>query len=306
MIIVNGTIYNFNCHLRDLQIELKIMLRCICYYKIPIIRLLLPILFYLPFTCCAVKADDTDALMFSAPPRETPEKGKKVYAPIAKFISKTLGREVVYRHPLNWANYSSNLRKDTYDLIFDGPHFVSWRIANRKHRPIIKIPGDFFFYFISRKDNLEIVTLKDVVGKSVCGQAPPNQGTLRLLDKFENPMRQPYIKEVRGWRNIFKAVISKKCEVGIVPSKIYNEMDEGRRKTKIIFETTHVAGQAITGGNKINLKEINEIRTALLSSDGYKATKALRQRFSSPILTAATVEEYNDIYKLLRHTYWFR
>jgi len=269
------------------------------------LQLFVSILVFYPILCEAT-VSVSHTLVFSAPPRETPAKGNKIYAPIARFLSKTVGRKVIYKHPENWANYSANIRKDSYDFIFDGPHFVSWRIANTKHTPIIKIPGDFFFYFIARKDNKDINTLNDIIGKSVCGQAPPNQGTLRLFDKFKNPMRQPYLIAIRGWRNIFKAIMKKKCEIGIVPSKIYNEMDKDRTKSKIIFETKHVAGQAITGGAEFDIKEIIKIRAALLSKEGYKATQGLRKRFSSPKLTSASKAEYNNVYKLLRYTYWFR
>src|SRR4030065_392505 len=43
-----------------------------------------------------------DALVLSAPPRDTPEEGAKRFAPFADYLSQALGRQVVYRHAGNW------------------------------------------------------------------------------------------------------------------------------------------------------------------------------------------------------------
>ena len=66
-------------------------------------------------------------LILSAPPRETAEAGMKIYGPIAQHLSKLLGVIVTYKHPGNWMTYQHEMRDDKYDIIFDGPHFISWR-----------------------------------------------------------------------------------------------------------------------------------------------------------------------------------
>jgi len=70
----------------------------------------------------AVLAKD---LILSAPPRETPEAGNKMYSPIAGYLSEMLGVNVKYIHPGNWLNYQREMRSDKYDIIFDGPHFIA-------------------------------------------------------------------------------------------------------------------------------------------------------------------------------------
>ncbi|MEK7734742.1 MAG: PhnD/SsuA/transferrin family substrate-binding protein [Pseudomonadota bacterium] len=51
------------------------------------------------------------------------------YQPIADYLSSKLGRKVVYRHVDNWLSYQSEMRKGKFDIVIDGPHFVSWRMA---------------------------------------------------------------------------------------------------------------------------------------------------------------------------------
>ncbi|MDH5777459.1 MAG: phosphate/phosphite/phosphonate ABC transporter substrate-binding protein, partial [Gammaproteobacteria bacterium] len=69
----------------------------------------------------------------TAPPRESKEAGNKLYTPLANHLSKLLNAKVVYQHPGNWLNYQRDMREDKYDIVFDGPHFISWRLEHLKH-----------------------------------------------------------------------------------------------------------------------------------------------------------------------------
>ncbi len=246
-----------------------------------------------------------ESLIFTAPPRETVKKGIKTYAPIADYLSKVVGRKIEYRYPGNWLTYSADMRKGKYDVVFDGPHFVSWRVNHLHHVPLVKIPGGFIFRFVIRKDNNKINKVSDLVGKRVCGHAPPNQGTLRLYDEFKNPMRLPILVIEKGWRNIYKAMIKGRCEAAILPDKIYREVDPESDQSKILFTTIPVPGQAITACSKFKRADIVKMRKALISKEGMKATAALRKRFAAPKLTTATASEYAGVDRILKNTYGF-
>ncbi len=70
-------------------------------------------------------AQAADAIVFTAPPRETPEEGQQIYGPIAESLTRVTGHRIVYRHPQNWLSYQTEMLEGSYDLIFDGPHFNS-------------------------------------------------------------------------------------------------------------------------------------------------------------------------------------
>jgi len=246
-----------------------------------------------------------ETLIFTAPPRETPEKGLKTYGPIANYLSKVLQRKIEYRHPGNWLSYSADMRKGKYDMVFDGPHFVSWRVNRLQHTPVIKIPGGFVFRFVADRNNAKITNVDDLVGKRVCGHAPPNQGTLRLYNEFQNPMRLPILVTEKGWRNIYKAMLKGRCDAAVLPEKIYKQVDPKFDQSKTLFTSKPVPGQAITVGQKFNRVEILKMRKALLSLEGKTATSALRNRFASPRLVTANAREYDGIYSLLTNTYGF-
>ncbi len=246
-----------------------------------------------------------ESLVFTAPPRETLKKGIKTYAPIADYLSKVVGRKIEYRHPGNWLSYSADMRKGKYDIVFDGPHFVSWRVNHLHHIPLVKIPGGFIFRFVARKNNDKINKVSDLVGRRVCGHAPPNQGTLRLYNEFENPVRLPILVIEKGWRNIYKAMFKGRCEAAILPDKIYREVDPKSDQSKVLFTSNPVPGQAITVCSKFKRADILKMRKALMSDEGMKATAALRKRFASPKLTTATASEYDGVDRLLANTYGF-
>ena len=83
---------------------------------------------------------DSPELVFSAPPRETPTIGNKRYQPIASYLSKVLGRKVVYKHPGTWGAYRTEMLQGDYDIVFDGPHFNSYRAEKMKYNILAKIP----------------------------------------------------------------------------------------------------------------------------------------------------------------------
>lgn len=246
-----------------------------------------------------------DTLTFTAPPRESAKKGIKTYEPIAKFLSKVTGKKVVYVQPRSWFEYTVNMRNKKYDFLFDGPHFASWRTRYQNHRPVVKIPGDFIFAFVAKKENSKVNRLNDIVGRTVCGQAPPNQGTLRLYDQLNNPMRQPVLVTTKGWKKIYKRMIKGDCDVAIVPMNIYRRLDPKRVETKALFLTRPTAGQAITMSPDFTYSEFKKIQDALLSEDGQAATKNLQKRFASKDLVEAKAEDYIDTYKLLKYSYGF-
>ena len=269
------------------------------------IKLVQVILYVIVVALPVSKAFAQETLVFTAPPRESAEKGQLTYAPIAEYLSQVLGRKVEYRQPDNWLSYSSDMRSEKYDIVFDGPHFVSWRIKTINHTPIVKIPGGFVFKLVSASDNTKVQEVSDLVGRRVCGHAPPNQGTLRLYNQFANPMRQPVLVVKKGWRNIFSAMMSGDCAAAIVPEKIYKKMDPKRTDGIVLFSSNPVSGQAITVSKKFSHQDIVKMRQALLSKEGQQATENLRKRFASPTLATANRLEYEGVSHLLDETYGF-
>lgn len=236
-------------------------------------------LFLSIFITTEVSARD---LILTAPPRESAEKGQKLYGPIAEHLSRLLNTRVVYEHPKNWLNYQRDMRNDKYDIVFDGPHFASWRVAHLGHEVLVKLPGHLQFVLLTGKDNQAINNTSDLVGKSFCGISPPNLSTLSVLDHFRNPARQPMIKGIKGGMGkVYKSFKGGQCDALVLRTAFYNKKlkDEQRAELKQLYMSTKMPNQAISVSPRISKEAKYVITKSLTTGDGVKATAGVLKRF---------------------------
>lgn len=221
-------------------------------------------------------------LILTAPPRESAEAGKKIYQPVARYLSKLLKHKVVYEHPGNWLNYQFKMRKDKYDIIFDGPHFVSWRIANIGHEVLIKLPGSLDFMVVADAKNDKLNSGNDMIGKRFCGISPPNLSSLSFLASFRNPVLQAKVKGIKGGMGkVYKAFEKKECPAAVLRNTFYNnKMTQSQRdKVKVIFKSPSMPNQAITVSKRVNQADKVKITNALLTGDGLASIQGVIKRF---------------------------
>ncbi len=244
-------------------------------------------------------------LVFTAPPRESVAKANAVYKPIADFLTKVIGEKVVYKNSDNWLSYQSEMRKGTYDIVFDGPAFVGWRMAKLGHLPLVKLPGNLSFVTVVKSDNTKITELKDLAGRTICGFAPPNLATLTVMYQFDNPSRQPAFLETSSFADAYQGVLSGKCVAGVLQVKMWEELDKEKNATRVVFHSKPVPNQAFTVGPKIAPEMRIKLIEALLSEEGKIATRKLRDEFKGQDFVVAQAAEYEDLGVLLRDVWGF-
>ncbi len=247
-------------------------------------------------------------IIFSSPPRESIKEGNLMYGAIASYLSEVIDHRVIYKHPANWLIYTTNMQNDVYDLVFDGPHFISYRMAKHKHTPLVKLPGQLDFVIISRKDNYRVTELKDLAGRPVCSHAPPNLATLTLQAQFDNPLRQPRLLETHGFKNAYTGVIKKTCEAAPIPSKVYKKFNQGETQgqTRILFKSQPLPQQAFSVSSRVGPVLRAKITAALLDQKGNQATAKLRKRFAGGrALTQADPKHYAGLAYLLKNVWGF-
>jgi len=238
-------------------------------------------------------------LVFTAPPREKPEAGQKLYGPIVEHLNKLLGRKVVYEHPGNWLNYQRNMREDKYDIVFDGPHFISWRMEHLQHEVVVKLPGHLQFFLVTNKNETEVTKTTDLVGKRICGISPPNLSSLSIIAAYQNPVRQPVIKGVKGGMPaVLKTYMGgkKDCRASILRSAFFKKKvkKEVQDQLKIIYKTPKLPNQGISISKRLSPRDKTLIQQSFMHGDGIKATANLRRRFAgkSKSMVRATTEEF--------------
>lgn len=245
------------------------------------------------------------AYVLTAPPRETGNDGYKVYGPIADFLTKATGETFEYRQQNNWSQYVKGMRAKNYDLVFDGPHLVDWRIKNIEHHVIVKIPYLLQWQVVTRNES-SINKVEDLAGKKVCAQNLPNFGTLNLLSHFKNDQVAPEHVKVKGWKNIYNGVKNGDCVAGILPKKNHQMYDQDKQFTRVIHTHLPFPNQAFTAGERIPEALKDKIRTALLSEAGSQALQNLMQRYTGGTnLVSAVDEEYDTIQGVLLNNEYF-
>lgn len=251
--------------------------------------------------------DMDEVLVFSAPPRETPEEGERIYGPVAEYLARATGRRIVYRHPGNWLTYQSEMLKGSYDLVFDGPHFNSWRIAHLQHNALARLQEEHVFAVIARKDDHTIKDIRQLAGKRVCALNPPNLGTLAFLSQFDNPARQPLVIDSLGWYKVYEGVvIEKRCAAGVLPLANLKKYDGSAQFTRILYQTPVMPNQALSAGPRVTPEDQARIAAALLAPQASEATAALRAAYGSEKgFAAARKEEYAGLDSYLKDIWAF-
>ncbi len=241
-------------------------------------------------------------LMLTAPPRESAEAGQKIYGPLAARLTELLGEKVVYQQPKGWLFYQRDMRADKFDIVFDGPHFISWRIKQYDHVPVAKLPGKLGFVVITAKDKKEFSSVDDLVNLPVCAIAPPNLSTLTVLAQYDNPVRQPRLITVKGGAiGVYKAFKSGKCEAAILRDKFFAKKvpEQERAGFKVIFKSTPVTNQGITVSTRVS--EDQRARIAAALTEVSEGTEPILKRFAPKAdkMIPAVKDDYAEHYTLL-------
>jgi len=241
----------------------------------------------------------SNAYTLSSPPRESKETGVKLYAPFAKFISKTINSDVKYIAPANWLRYQRSIKRDEYDIVFDGPHLASWRIKHHEHTPLMMLAGNLVFYFITTSDNSLINTPRDFSARKVCVLPPPNLNSLVLLEHLDTLNKEPVIKGIKGNLNkVVSSLLKGHCIGAVVPAGFYENKLSSSQKSmlKIIYKSSPLPNQVITVSSRVPKSDINKLLSALKSKQGLKIINSFSKRFGGNFIPAN-----KDAYKGASH-----
>lgn len=241
--------------------------------------------------------------VLTAPPRESEEQGNKIYGPIAERLSQVTGKKVVYQHPKNWTEYTANMRADKYDIVFDGPHFASWRIKHFNHVPMAKLTGTLGFVIVAKDSDSNVNHLRDLIGKSLCGIASPNLGTMVAFSIFDNPVIQPEIKVIKGGpKEVLKAFMNNECHYAVLLDRFYNNLPaEKKQNIKVIAKSKQMPNQTFTTSVRLTKIDVDKMTSFLTAEEGAKAGDNLLNIYSKKTrkFVKGDAKEYDGLETLL-------
>lgn len=253
-------------------------------------------------------AAEKDVISFTTAPTQSLAKTQELYGPLVEYLATTTGANIKLVAARNFLEYTSKMRKGEYDIIFDGPHFVSWRMNKVKHVPIARLPGKLVFGAIV-KDGGVITDVKQLVGKKVCAVNSPNLATLMVLDSFSNPVQQPVIVSARSFKDAFACLKSGKGQAAFIPMGFWKKFKK-KGKTdglRILYTTKKkpLPTRTFSISKNVDAETRGKIQKALLNAEGKAGAQPLLKRFNRKKFVDAPSSEFKGLSRLLLSVWGF-
>ena len=257
----------------------------------------------LGFTSLSVAGDE---IIFSTPPTQSLKVSIQRYGPLADYLSKRLGRKVKLVMAANFIEYSQALLDDKYDIIFDGPQFIGWRILKKHHVAVAKLPGQLNFSIIVKQGS-RIKAVRKLAGKRVCSIGSPNLMTLGMFDLFPNPASVPVVIPINSFPEALKCLRRGEGVAAVVPAKWWLKRPaKVKAGLALLFESKIIwPHRGFSIGSRVDAQTRQRIKELILSPGGTRAGRPILKRYKAKSFVTATDAEYSPLYKLLRPIWGF-
>lgn len=252
-------------------------------------------------TCQSVSAN----LVLSAPPLGKAAAERKVYEPMAAYLSSILGETVEYHHASNFGLYQAEMQLGKYDIVFDGPHFSEWRVVKLKHEILATAPGQLAFVVVVKDSDREYQSLPDLKGRSLCGLAPPNLATQTVFQQFK--VAEPHLLLAPSFQAAFKQMLAGKCTAVILAKNMYARLSRNAPiKSRVIYTSREFPSLTITASSKIGEAKMAELRKKLVSPEAKAAMPGFMKQYTAGKgLMPASPEDYLGMEQLLKDSWGF-
>lgn len=251
---------------------------------------------------------EKDIITMTTAPTQSVADTLKLYGPLAEYLSKASGKPVRLVAVRNFLEYTSKMRKGEFDIIFDGPHFVSWRMQHIDHVPMARLPGELVF-MAAVKDGGTISDVDQLVGKKVCAVNSPNLATLMVLDAFPNPVRQPVIVSRRSFKDAMQCLKKGEGVAAFLPTKFWKKFEKkGKTKGFRLLHSTKkqpLPPRTFSISKRVDAATRDKITRALVESEGKPGALPILNRFRSKKFVATRKSEYEDLDRLLLSVWGF-
>ena len=250
-------------------------------------------------------AANEDTIVFSTAPTHSTEVTMKLYTPLVSFLTRVTGKKVVIEPASNFIEYSVRMRQGDYDMLFDGPHLVGWRMAELGHIPIARLPGTIKIVVVAREDST-VATMQDLeTGRNkVCAFASPNMLTMAFLSYYPHPARQPTLLRAQGFKELEQCMRSERGDVAVLRDKLWNKMDQTGLKLVAAPERGYPE-RTFTISDKLDKDLRRRIAEAVMSEEGQKALQGVLKQFKKNELIKANPDDYVGLGSLLNMVWGF-
>lgn len=240
-----------------------------------------------------------EVITFSTAPTHSREDTARIYGPLMTYLNQVTGKRFELDPAANFIEYSTRMRLDRYDMLFDGPHLSGWRIDMRNHEALARLPGQIRFVLVGQ-ENSPLQSMHELEHGviRVCAFASPNMLTLAFLSYYPNPARQPVMLRVQGFNELEQCVRSGRGDVAVMRDGQWNNMNQQGLR---VIDTQREAypERTFTISRSVDSAVREQIRQALLSEEGKAALAPILETFSRDRLIPADNTDYRGLGALL-------
>lgn len=247
---------------------------------------------------------ETPVLIFSTPPTQSPETTKKNYQPLVDYLSKGIHQKIVLEPAQSFQEYTRKMREGHYDMIFDGPHFINWRIKHQENIVVAKQPGELHFAIIVKKHS-EYTKLRDLWARPVCSPAVPHLGTLTLLELYSNPIREPQIVPVQSFKHALECLRQGNGVAALVRDKYWYKKAD-KKGLRILYITKRkMPGRGLTVNQRINKRSQKIITQLLTSAKGRRFSEKAFSTIGGGKFVKANTADFKELDETLKLVWGF-
>ena len=231
------------------------------------------------------------------------EELKKIYQPLADYLSQATGEEITISTQRSFLLYWHKMRKSKhgFDLVLDAAHFTDYRVQKLGYTVLAKLPDTVSFSIIT-KDDAFILDVDELTSKRIATMPSPSLGAVRLEELFPNPMRIPNYVWVLNTDAAVENVLSGKVDAAIVPTRLTSQLDS----VNTVMTTEPVPHMALSASPKVPAPVAEKIRHALTTASNTPAGQEMLKKLKLDKFEPADNTTYQGYAQLLRDSYGYK
>ncbi|MHB8453472.1 MAG: phosphate/phosphite/phosphonate ABC transporter substrate-binding protein [Acidiferrobacterales bacterium] len=275
--------------------------RLLATRRAPAIRKILALaaFFAIALGSTAVRAD-TDSLVLAIQPGSSENVTRKVFQPLADYLSKTAGMGCRLLISQNFFAYWDSVRNGTgYDLALDAAHFTDYRIQKLGFKVLVKEPGNVSYSLVVNK-RTPIRDPDQLVAKRIATLGIPSIDATRLIAMFPNPSRQPIIVEVDSSKRGLDLVLRGRVAAAMLPTPFVRTAIARGDRLMVVAVTEPIPGMALSAAPSVDRVTRDAIRKALLGANNTITGRKMLDAIGISHFDPATAAVYRGQSRMLR------
>lgn len=248
-------------------------------------------------------------MVLAVQPYLPPEEIVRRFTPLAEALAGTVGRPIVVRVGVNYAENIASIGTDSVDIAYMGPASYVRMTGRYGTKPLLArqvINGDPMLHgeIFVRQDS-PIRTLQDLKGKRFAFGDPESTGShivpaamLRAAGVPESALAQ--VAFLHAHRNVALAVLAGDFDAGAVHEDIFREY--APRGLRSLAHEPPVPDHLFVASDRLSATELEKLRRALEELPGTSAGKAAMTAIDPGMtaLVAARDADYDSLRALMQ------